>query len=175
MTPEEVRIRSLYLFLACSQAVEQLKERLASTFSSPPLSSKLLLDVQLRRELGLLFRYWATRKIWERLEHHESDAKALNLALLRLCTDGFKLFKDGSGLRYAELSTPSEEAHELSHRLTHAVGVEHQPMLAMVHSDFLGWRETVLAYTVDALERPLEALTASVTQWAQQTTESKPA
>lgn len=171
MTQEEIRIRSVYLFLACAQAVEQVKDRLVATFPSPPLSSKVLLDVQLRRELGLLFRYWATRKIWKQLEQHEADAKALNLALLRLFTDGFKLSQDGSGLRYAELSTPSEEVGELSHRLTNALGIEHQPMLVVLHSDFLGWRETVLTHTLEALERPLDELTTSVKRWAQHMTE----
>ena len=84
MSPEEIRVRSLYLFLACSQAIEQLKDRLIATLPSAPSSVKLLLDKSLKREFGLLFRYWATRQIWRRLEANETDAKSLNLALLRL-------------------------------------------------------------------------------------------
>ena len=174
MTQEEIRMRSVYVFLTCSQAVEQLKDRLVATFPSPTLSSKLLLDVQLRRELGLLFRYWATRKIWEQLEHDEPGATALNLALLRLFTEGLKLSKDGSGLRYAELSTFSEEVYELSRRLTNALGVEHQPMMETLHRDLLGWREAVLTHTLEALEQPLDQLTASVKQWAQRAAEPPP-
>ena len=173
MTQEEIRIRSVYLFLACSQAVEQFTERLVATFPSSPVSSKLLLERLLKRELGLLFRYWTTRKIWEQLESDEANAKSLNLALLRLFTDGFKLPKDGSGLRYAELSTPAEELHELTQRITSALGLEHQPLVAELQSGILPWREAVLRYTVSALEMPVEELTSSVKQWAERTSESK--
>ena len=165
MTDEEIRVRSVYLFLACSQAVEQFKDQLAATFPTPPLSSKLLLDKLLRRELGLLFRYWTTRKIWERLEANEADAKSLNLALLRLFTDGLKLPKDGSGLRYAELSTPIEEVHELSHRMTNALGVEHPPLLTELQEGLFLWRDTVLQHTANAIELPLTELTASIQRW----------
>ncbi len=99
MTQEDIRVRSAYLFLACSQAVEQFKDHLVATFPSPPIASPLVLDKLLRRELGLLFRYWTTRKIWEQLEASEADAKDLNLVLLRLFTDGLKLPKDARGLR----------------------------------------------------------------------------
>lgn len=167
MTEEEIRVRSIYLFLVCSQAVEQFKDRLAASLPSPPLSSKLLTERLLRRELGLLFRYWTTREIWQRLEADEADAKHLNLALLRLFTNDFKLPKDGSGLRYAELSTPAEEAQELSQRVTTALGVEHQPLLAELQGGLLSWRSAVLKYTADALERPLDELTASIKAWAE--------
>ncbi len=167
MTEEEIRIRSVYLFLACSQAVEQCKERLIATLPTPPLSAKVLLDKAITRELGLLFRYWATRYIWEQLPSHEADAKQLNLALLRLFTSGLKLPRDGSGLRYAELSTIAEEARELSHRMTNAIGIEHPPLLAELQGTILSWRETVLRYTGEALRRPLEPLTTSIKAWAE--------
>ena len=171
MTEEEIRIRSTYLFLACSQAVEQFKDRLVATFPHPPLSSTLLLDKLLRRELGLLFRYWATRKIWERLESNEADAKDLNLAVLRLFVEGFNLPKDGSGLRYAELSTPAEEARELGHRVTDALGMEYQPLLTQLQSGIVLWRDSILKHTIEALERPTDELTAKVKQWAARTPE----
>ena len=172
MTEEEIRIRSLYLFLACSQAVEQAKDQLVETFPSPPLSSQLLLDRLLRRELGILFRYWATRKIWERFESNEADAKNLNLAVLRLFVEGFKLPKDGSGLRYAELSTSAEEARELGHRVTDALGMEYQPVLAQLQGGIISWRDAVLKHTIDALERPVDELTSSVKQWAERAPET---
>lgn len=165
MTPEETRIRSVYLFLACSQAVEQFKDRLVGTFEAPTLSSKLVLEKLLRRELGLLFRYWATRQIWERLESAEADAKNLNLALLRLFTDAFKLPKDGSGLRYAELSTLVEEAQELSHRITNGLGMEYRPMLVELQGAILPCRDAVTKYTVEALELPVSQLTTSINEW----------
>jgi hypothetical protein len=169
MTQEESRVRSVYLFLVCSRAIEQCTARLAATLSSVPLSAKLLLEKALRRELGLLFRYWATRQIWERLESNEADAKSLNLALLRLFTDAFKLPKDGSGVRYAELSTFAEEVRELGHRITFALGMEHQPLLAELQSAIVPWRDAVAKHTVDALELPLDQLTSSLKEWAERT------
>lgn len=167
MTQEEIRIRSVYLFLACSHTMEQAKDQLVTTFSHPPLSSTLLLDKLLRREMGLLFRYWATRRIWERLESNEVDAKNLNLAVLRLFVQGFNLPKDGSGLRYAELSTPAEEARELGHRVADALGMDYQPLLTQLQGGIVSWRDSVLKHTIDALERPADELTAKVKQWAE--------
>ena len=165
MTQEEIRVRSAYLFLACSQAVEQFTDRLAATLSSPPLSVQPTLQKSLRRELGLLFRYWATRQIWQRLESSDADARSLNLALLRLFTDAFRLPRDGSGLRYAELSTLTEELRELSHRITNALGMEHQPLLAELEAGILPWRDAVTTYTTDALQLSLEELSAKVKGW----------
>jgi hypothetical protein len=167
MTPEEIRVRSVYLFLACSQAVEQVTAKLAATVPSPPLSMKLLVEKALRRELGLLFRYWTTRQIWERLEANEENAKALNLALLRLFTNAFGLPKDGSGLRYAELSTLGEELHELAHRIANAVGTEQRALLDELQRGMLPWRDAILRHTAEALEKPLEQLTPSVRTWAE--------
>ena len=168
MTDEETRIRSVYLFLACSQAIDQFKDRLVATFDAVPLSSKVLIEKLLRRELGMLFRYWATRQIWDRLDANEADAKNLNLALLRLFTDAFKLPKDGSGLRYAELSTLAEEAQELSHRITNALGLEHRPLLTELQGAILPCRDAVTKYTVEALDLPVSQLTVSIKEWAEQ-------
>ncbi|MBI4340874.1 MAG: hypothetical protein HY598_01170 [Candidatus Omnitrophica bacterium] len=167
MTEEEIRVRSVYLFLACSQTVEQCKQRLIATLPTPPLSSRLLLDRAIARELGLLFRYWATRYIWERLGAEEADAKQLNLALLRLFTSGLKLPRDGSGLRYAEMSSVAEHARELGHRMTSAIGIEHPPLLAELQGTILAWREAVLRHTMEALQWPLEPLTKSIKEWAE--------
>lgn len=166
MNPEEIRVRSLYLFMVCAQAVEEGTQRLMATVPPPTPSLKPVLDKSLKKELALLFRYWATRKIWERWESHELDAKALNLAVLRLFFEGFRLPKDGSGMRYAELSTVSEEANELSHRLANALGVEHPPLVKEVERAILPWRDTVLQYTADALSRPVEELSVALKDWA---------
>ncbi len=174
MTQEEIRIRSLYLFLACSQAVDEFKGKLEASFPELPLSSQLLLDKVLKRELGMLFRYWATRKIWDRLDAHEADAKALNVALLRLFTEGFRLPRDGSGLRYAELSTPSEEMQELRHRLTDALGMERPPLFDALLGGIGLWRDTVLGYTGEALERPINELLSQVQRWTAQSHEVRP-
>lgn len=167
MIEEEVRVRSVYLFVSCAQLIEECKERLVAKLPVPSLSSKVLLDKAITRELGLLFRYWATRSIWEKLAVNEESAKQLNLALLRLFTNGLKLPKDGSGLKYAELSVLSEEARELSHRMTAAIGSEHPPLLAELHGSIAAWRAEILKHTADALQRPLDQLTGRIKDWAQ--------
>ena len=162
---EEIRLRATYLFLACSRVIEQLKEDLAAYLPSPALRLKRLLERPLRRELGLLVRYWTTRQIWQRWEANEADAKQLNLVLLRLFTEEFKLPKDGTGLRYAELSTLEEEARELGRRMTNAFEVEHQPLLRELYQRLLPCRDAVLRYTVEALQLPLEQLQSRVSAW----------
>lgn len=166
MAPEEVRLRSLYLFLACSHAIEAFTQRLIATFPSPTVSSRLLLDRSLRRELGILFRYWTTRQIWNSLEADEASAKALNLALLRLFTEGFRLPRDGTGLRYAEMSDPAEEAREVSQRVTGALGMEHAPLLAELHGGLPSWRDAVLRQTREALGLSLPEISDAVKRWA---------
>lgn len=166
MTAEEIRVRSIYLFLACSHAVEQFMEQLVATFPSPPLSSTLVLQQALRKELGMLFRYWTTRQIWQQLESQEQDAKALNVSLLRLFTNAFQLPKDGTGLRYAELSTLAEEIQELSRRLTSALGMTHPPLLDQLRQGIGPWHEAVHQHTADALALPLDQLALKVRDWA---------
>ncbi len=166
MTPDEIRVRSTYLYLACAQAVDQVAGRLASTLppSTPPASGALLRS--LRRELGLLFRYWTTRQIWRQLEAEEVDAKDMNVALLRLFVDGFKLPRDGSGLKYAELSTAADELHELSHRITNAIGQERRELLAELPGVILPWRDAIATYTSEAVALPLDQITGRVRELA---------
>ena len=168
MSPEDIRLRSLYLFYACSRSVNACKDRLLTTFPDQPMTSTLVLDRSLIRELGMLFRYWTTRQIWDQLEDAEADAKNLNLALLRLFTDGFKLPKDGSGLKYAELSSPSEEVRELGQRITAALGLEYQPLLDELSAGIVGWRDDVTRHTKAALELPIGEISSAVKEWAQQ-------
>jgi len=169
MTEEEIRVRSVYLFMACSRAIEAFTDQLAATFPSAPLSSRLLLEKSVRRELAMLVRYWASRQIWQRLDAQEADAKAINIALLRLFTDGFKLPKDGSGLRYAELSTRDQECGELSRRIAGALGTEHQPLLAELERSITLWNKAVTTHTIDALGVPMEHLKVRVKAWAEGT------
>ena len=114
----------------------------------------------------MLFRYWTTRQIWERLDSEEADAKALNLALLRLFTNHFRLPRDGSGLRYVELSNVDEETLELSRRITTALGMEHPPLLAELRVVIFPWREAVRQYTTEAIELPIDRLASRVKEWA---------
>ena len=162
MGPEELRVRSLYVFLSCAQTIEEFKRRLAATLADQTPPVQRVFETTVKRELGLLFRCWVTRQVWERLESRELDAKNLNLALLRLFFEGLRLPKDGSGLRYAELSTVQEELVELSHRLTNALGSEHQPLLKELRAAMLPWRDAVATYTLEALELPLRELSVRV-------------
>lgn len=162
MTEEEIRIRSIYLFLACSQVVDEAKQQLVASLPQPPLSSRLLLERAITRELGLLFRYWATRIIWEKLSASENDAKQLNLALLRLFTSGMKIPRDGSGLKYAEMSSVADEVRELGLRLTNALGSQQPPLLAVLQGGVMAWRASIVQRTADAINRPPDQLTAEI-------------
>jgi hypothetical protein len=170
MTDEEIKIRSVYLFLACSQAVEQLASALIAAEAGGSAPIKPSTEAGIRKELGLLFRYWTTRQIWERLEADEASAKKLNLSLLRLFTSAFRLPRDGSGLRYAELSTADDEVQELRRRLAGAVGTGRPRLFDALDASIISWRDAVSRYTLEALEHPLPQLTASVKEWAARTT-----
>jgi len=165
MIPEDIRLRATYLFLACSRAIEQLTESLVTHLPSPALRLKPLLEKPLRRELGLLVRYWTTRHIWQQWESNEAQAKQLNLVLLRLFTEEFRLPKDGTGLRYAELSTLEEDLRELSRRIINAIEVEHPPLLGELQEGLLPCREAVLRHTVEALQLPLDQLQSRISAW----------
>ena len=171
MTPDELPTRSTYLFLSCAQAAEQFAGTLAATYPTPPLSTKALLDRVLRREMGLLVRYWVTRRIWEQLEDDEANAKALNLSLLRQFTSTFGLPKDGSGLRYAELSSLTDELGELAHRITTALGMSYRPLLDLLQQSIASWQETILQRTNEAVELPLDQLAPRVRTWLERSSE----
>ena len=171
MTPDEVRTRSLYLFLACSQAAQQFADQLAATLPTSVATTRRSLEKAFRRELGILIRFWASRQIWQRLEASEADAKELNIALLRLFTETFGLPKDGSGLRYASLTSATEESRELGQRLTSVLGMEHQPLLAELKRSVSLWNEVVTKYTVEALTLPVDHLVTSVKAWAERSPE----
>ena len=164
MTGEEVQVRARYLFVLCTRAVERCCHQL---LAGPALASSANgspIQKPLRRELGILFRYWATRQIWQRWESKETDATQLNLALLRCFTDEFKLPQDGSGLRYAELSTLEDEVRELSRRIASALNVDAGALLTELHHTIAPSREAVVQSTIDALELPLTQLSHELQQ-----------
>ncbi|HEX9780833.1 MAG TPA: hypothetical protein VGB20_06445 [bacterium] len=174
MTDDEIKVRTVHLFLSCVRYVEDAAKRLAGATCAATPGSTALVERALMRELGILFRYWATRAIWERFEEQDALATRLNLALLRLFTNEFKLPKDGSGLRYAGLSGPVEEARELYHRLTNVLGEDRKPLMAEIQARFLHWREDVLAQSHEALDRPVEELESSVREWIERTSPGLP-
>lgn len=167
MTQEEINIRSVYLLLACSKAVDRVRDRLVDSLPDQLKGPKTLIDQCVKRELGLLFRYWTTRQIWEQMEDNEAEAKNLNLSLLRLFTSTFKLPRDGSGLKYAELSSLSEEAQELSRRLAGALNIDPHPLLTGLEETIAPWREAVVEYTAEALALPVEQLATRIKEWEQ--------
>lgn len=172
MTEEEIRVRSIYLYLSCSQDVERYVTQVVAALPTPLPSPRILLEQVVRRELGLLIRYWIARQVWQRLDANEADAKLLNLSLLRLFIEGLRLPRDGSGLRYAELSSLADETRELHHRMVNALGVDAPSLLTTLQQSVGAWRQTTWQATAEALERPVEQLTDRVKAWAQRPTGS---
>ena len=164
MTDEEIRLRALYVFLGCQQAIDDYATRL---LESLPAASEVQLPVEkmVTRELGLLFRYWATQHIWKVLET-EHDAKNFNLAVLRQFFDGLRLPKDGSGICYAERLTIAEQTSELSKRLSNQIGIQAESLLEEFQHEVPAWHASVINYTEEALHIPLERLQSSITEWA---------
>ena len=167
MTSEEIRTRSLYLFLACSQAIEQCQKTLLRTVPALSAPLKPVFEKTVKKELGLVFRYWATQRVWQALEAREVDAKNFNLSLLRLFFDGLRLPKDGSGLRYAELLTVPEQVSELYRRLVSGIGMTQEALLKELQQEMPGWHTMVMRHTADALGLPLETLANKIRAWAE--------
>ena len=152
MTPQEISLRTRYLLVECLRAIDQVVDRCAAEGRLPPETRRVL-----QRELGLLFRHWAARELWARLEAREADASAMNLTLLRGFTEALRLPRDGSGLRYAELSTPAQELSELRQRLRDALGPAHIEPADFAEA-ILVWREIVARYVAEATDQPVGAL-----------------
>lgn len=166
MTDHELALRALYLYFSCSRQVER---SLGMLLAALPASGRIEAGIQertTRRECGLLFRHWASREIWERMDE-DAQATQLNLELLRLFTNGFKLPKDGSGLRYAELSTLEEELREFWHRLTRALGVEDTRLLGLMERSAGEWRSAVAEAAGQALQQEFSLIEAEVKEWTQ--------
>ncbi len=147
--------------------VESALPGLLPTLAAPTRTEAMAYERAVRRECGMLFRHWAARAVWENVTD-DADATQVNLELLRLCTAGFKLPKDGSGLRYAELGSPEEETREFWQRLTHSIGLEGTALLGTVERSLPGWRRDVAAAAERALEQSLSVLEAEAKAWTQQ-------
>jgi len=167
MTDEDLRFRSLYVLRRCEALIQEASARLRPLAPPQGDAPAGLIEHTLRRELGLLFRYWATHDIWDRLEAQQEDAKRLNISVLRLFIEAFKLPRDGSGLRYAELGTLNDTANELAHRLRLGLGGLPQPLTDILQASIRPWKEAVGRAVQDALARSLDEVQASVTRAAE--------
>ena len=166
MTDQELRLRALNLYLVCSQLVDAALRLLLQALPASGRAEGLIQERMARRECGLLFRHWVSREIWQRVEN-DGEATKLNLELLRLFTSGFKLPKDGSGLRYAELATPEEELHEFWDRLTHALGIEETRLLGTIEQASGEWRQGVDRAAERMLSQSIAVIEAEVREWTQ--------
>ncbi|MBI2174313.1 MAG: hypothetical protein HYU33_03875 [Candidatus Omnitrophica bacterium] len=162
MSTQEIQARARYLFLTCVQMVDRVKERLVSLLPESVQSNAAALEVSLRRELGLLFRYWATQQIWQRMALQEKEARMMNIALLRLFTEELKLPRDGSGLRYAQLGSLIEETREFKKRVGQLIGFEYPPLTAQLEGALLVLREELERRVAEALQMPLEDLSRAL-------------
>ena len=158
MQAEELQARSGHLCAVCLETAQQCAEQLSGVLPASLGRSESELRRLMLRELGLLFRHWATREIWQRLDADQASATALNQAVLRRFVEAFKLPRDGSGLRYSSLGSIGEEARELSTRLTFVLGVEHQPLMRQLQAGIMAWREAVLRAVEQTLTLSREQL-----------------
>jgi len=163
MDEKDIRLRSLYLFLVVAEAVDHYKERLLSEVAELKAAGQGgSFNASLRQEVALLFRHWAARSLWKRLEARADEATRINQRLLRLFTEGFKLPRDGSGVHYAALLTLEEEGVVFSERLFNTLALARKPSAGMCLPLIDQGRETVLEHCVAALTWPLERLTKAI-------------
>jgi hypothetical protein len=141
---EHLELYASFLFLKCAAAVRHIVKESPSALSES--FDTVFFERHLRRELGILLRYWISHDIWEVFEDDSEGSRELNLLVLRHFTRGLKLPKDGSGLKYAELSTLKEQLRELCHRLTAVLGKEDKPFFRWVESHFTAWRKDTREY-----------------------------
>lgn len=163
---QELHLRALNMYLACRLLVDQALRSLLQALPSSGRAEAIVQERAARRECGLLFRHWAAREIWQRVES-DGYATKLNLELLRLFTAGFKLSKDGSGLRYSELGTQEEELREFWHRLTHGLGIEETRVLSLIEQLAGQWKEGVVRAADRMLNQPMPVIEAEVREWTQ--------
>ena len=167
MNDNERRLRALHLYFGCSRLADAALRQLLPALSSANRAEALASERTLRRECGLLLRHWAANALWEKVLDN-TDATQLNLELLRLCTSGFKLQKDGSGLRYAELALEEEEAREFWHRLTQHLGIEDTRLLSRIEAALPAWKRDVIEAVDRSLAQTLSVLEAEARSWTEQ-------
>lgn len=167
MNEAEARLRALYLYSNCDRILDEALERIrpltvGQTMESRPASRTL------KRELGMLLRHWCSRKLWEMLEAQETLATQFNLEFLRLCIRGFKLSRDGSGLRYAELSSLQEELRECAGRLQQALGGDKETFARILEENGSGWNAGVCTAVDRSLTLSRETIDNQVRSWMQE-------
>lgn len=163
MDEKEIRLRAVYLFLTSVKAVDHFMEKLCSHVIELKEGRKTpAFDVLLRQEIALLFRHWAARILWNRLEASETDATRMNQQLLRLFTEGFKLPRDGRGVHYAALLTLEEEGFVFSERMFNTLTLSRKPASTSFHFILQQVCEATTTRAKEALEWPLDRLTKTV-------------
>ncbi len=168
MNEKEVRLRTFFIFVKSTELFEAVQKELVTLLEGQAQVNEHRLNHAMRREGGILFRYWSTRFLWDALSDDDETAKQLNLRLLRLFSENFDFPRDGSGLLYAELSTPFDEAREFIRRLNKQLDIEDlETLREFVQKEFLGWREQILAVTQEAIEADLEVLETAASGWVQ--------
>lgn len=168
MDDREVRLRTFYVFVKSAELFESIEESLSGLLEAGDRANPHQIRHLLRRETGILFRYWATRYLWDALDQDEEIAKRMNLSLLRIFAENFEFPRDGSGLKYAELSTPYDEAREWIRRLNKQIPIDDlEGLRQWVQKDFLQWRQRILDFTQESLVADLEWLQAAADQWVQ--------
>lgn len=157
MTGEEIRVRSLYLYVACSYAAVKLQAHVIEEIRRLKMSFDRKQEEQIFKEVGILFRFWVTRQIWENLVQEEADAKSLNFATFDLFNKGFKLPNDESHVRYGEISGRVEEVKEFGLRVCGILNQKDPELLLMLSTmTSEHWFPVILQYTKDAVEQPFE-------------------
>lgn len=155
MTSEEIRLRSLHLYLACSYAAVKFRDSVLDELREAGYEvNQEAADIVLK-EVGILFRFWTTRQIWERLVENEGDAKSLNFSLIHLFNRGFKLPRDEIGERYAQISGTVEEVKEFGYRICNALGTKEFILALKLNASCPAWLKAVLQYTQNAIEWPI--------------------
>ncbi len=151
MDSEEIRIRSLYLYVACSYAAVKLKEHIFAEMEKLGITSDEARKELVLKEIGVLFLFWTTRQIWERLVENEGDAKSLNVALAKLFHDGFKLPSDERRIRYAQVSGTVEEIEQFAFTVCDTLERHDAFLLVRLAVIYKHQFKLILQYTEDAV------------------------
>lgn len=155
MTNEEINLRSEYLYLASCLAAIKLRD---SIIESANLEEDEKVKGIVLRELGILFRFWITREIWESLVEDETDAQKFNFRLLHLFNSGFKIPQDGSEIRYAQISGTVDEVKELGRRICNSLKLECIITMFKINIGITPYMEAILKFTKNAVELPIEQI-----------------
>lgn len=157
MTGEEIRLRSLYVYLGCAYAAVKYRDQgLLPILQEANVETNERVKDLVLREIGILFRFWSTRQIWEREVANESDAKSLNLALMQLFNVGLRLPKDNSGVEYAQASGTLGEVQKFGHRICKGLRGDDYTLALELNSTLPAWAKAVFQYVEDGVNLPLQ-------------------